>query len=141
VLTKRTHLELPGVKALKRGFRLLPASAYPDESHGQPGAQHPGALHLGAQHPDGLLPGGELPGAVPLGGHFPGVDLMDSHVPQAGFPAADLADAGPAWAEPSLTAQPGPGHPSADPGAGHPASAEPDHPSASWWEKPQPGRA
>jgi hypothetical protein len=112
VLTKRTHLELPGVQALKRGFRLLPASAYPDESHGHPGAQHPGT-----QHPGGLLPGGELPGAVPLGGHFPGVDLMDSHVPQAGFPAADLAD------------------------AGHPASAETDHPSASWWEKPQPGPA
>jgi len=146
VLTKRTHLELPGVKTLKRGFRLLPASAYPDEPHSQPGAQHPGAQHLGAQHPGAqhpgsLLPGGELPGAVPLGGHFPGVDLMDAHVPQAGFPAADLADAGPTWAEPSLTAQPGPGHPTADPGAGHPASAETDHPSASWWEKPQPGRA
>jgi hypothetical protein len=38
-------------------------------------------------------------------------------VDQAGFPAADLAD------------------------AGHPASAETDHPSASWWEKPQPGPA
>jgi hypothetical protein len=115
VLTKRTHLELPGVKALKRGFRLLPASAYPDESHGHPGAQHP----------SGLLPGGELPGAVPLAAHFPGVDLMDSHVPQAGFPATDLADAGP-------------GHPSADPGAGHPASAETGHSAAPWWEKPQP---
>ena len=27
VLTKRSHLELPGVKSLQRGFRLLPASA------------------------------------------------------------------------------------------------------------------
>jgi hypothetical protein len=107
VLTKRTHLELPGVKALKRGFRLLPASAYPDEPHGHPGAQHP----------SGLLPGGEVPGAVPLAAHFPGVDLMDSHVPQAGFPATGLAD------------------------AGHPASAETGHSAAPWWEKPQPGPA
>jgi hypothetical protein len=118
VLTKRTHLELPGVIALKRGFRLLPASAYPDE----PGAPHPG----------GLLPDGEFPAAMPTGGHFPGVDLMDGHVPQAGFPAADLADAGPARAEPNLTAQPGPGHP---------AGAETDHSSASWWDKPPPGPA
>ncbi len=114
VLTKRTHLELPGVKALKRGLRLLPASAYPDESHGHP---------------------------VPLGGHFPGVDLMDSHGPQAGIPAADLADAGPTRAGPSLVAQPGPGHRGADPAAGHPAGAETVHSSASWWERPQPGPA
>ena len=29
VLTKRAHLELPGVLALKSGFRLLPGSDYP----------------------------------------------------------------------------------------------------------------
>jgi hypothetical protein len=109
VLTKRTHLELPGVKALKHGFRLLPASAYPDEPPGHPGTHHPG---------------GEIPGAVPMAAHFPAVDLMN---------------AGPARAEPDLAAQPGPGHPiagpghpSAGPGAEHPASAETDHPSASW---------
>ena len=66
VLTKRSHLELPGVKSLQRGFRLLPASAYPDESESRP---------------DGQLPGGHLPGAVTAAAHFPGVDLMDGHVP------------------------------------------------------------
>ena len=42
VLTKRSHLELPGVKSLKRGFRLLPASEYPDKSPAYSGGQHPG---------------------------------------------------------------------------------------------------
>jgi hypothetical protein len=67
VLTKRSHLELPGVKSLRRGFRLLPASAYPDEA-----GSHPGG---------GQLPGGHLPGAVTAAAHFPGVDLMDGYVP------------------------------------------------------------
>ena len=76
VLTKRSHLELPGVKSLQRGFRLLPASAYPDESHGHPGGQHPGG------HPSGAgLPAAALPGAVTAAAHFPGVDLRDGHVP------------------------------------------------------------
>ena len=113
VLTKRSHLELPGVKSLQRGFRLLPASAYPDESHGHPGGQHPG----------GQVPGAALPTAVTAAAHFPGVDLMDGHVP-----ATDLEAAGPAsWSDATE----------------HPSSAESDHSSASWWEKspahPHPG--
>jgi len=113
VLTKRSHLELPGVKSLQRGFRLLPASAYPDESHGHPGGQHPG----------GQAPGAALPTAVTAAAHFPGVDLMDGHVP-----ATDLEAAGPAsWSDATE----------------HPSSAESDHSSASWWEKspahPHPG--
>jgi hypothetical protein len=101
VLTNRTHLELPGVKSLQRGFRLLPASAYPDESHGQ---------HL-VSHPSGTA----LPTAVTAAAHFPGVDLMDGHVSPT-----DLEAAGPAsWSD----------------AAEHPSSAEPDHSSASWWEK------
>jgi hypothetical protein len=141
VLTKRMHLELRGMKAFERGFRLLPASAYPDESHG----------HLGGQHAGGLLPGGELPRAMPVGGHFPGVDLMDSHVPQPAFPAtelaapgsspADLSAAPPPGSEPDLTAQSSPSHPSAGPGAEHSPSAETDHAIASWWEKLPPGPA
>jgi hypothetical protein len=66
VLTKRSHLELPGVKSLRRGFKLLPASAYPDEAE---------------SHLSGQLPGGHLPGAVTAAAHFPGVDLMDGYVP------------------------------------------------------------
>src|SRR6185503_1180268 len=65
VLTNRTHLELPGVKSLQRGFRLLPANAYPDESHG-----HPDGQHLGGQ-----APGAALPTAVTAAAHFPPANL------------------------------------------------------------------
>ena len=144
VLTKRSHLELPGVKSLQRGFRLLPASAYPDESHAQ---------HLGGQAPAGHPSGAALPNAVTAAAHFPGVDLMDGHVPgvdlmdghvpatnlnaagpgsagldSAGSHAADLAAAGQTRAEPIRTAPPG---------TEHPSSAESDHSSAPWWEKSQ----
>jgi hypothetical protein len=105
VLTNRTHLELPGVKSLQRGFRLLPATAYPDESHRHPGGQHPG----------GQAPGAALPTAVTAAAHFPGVDLMDGHVPPANLNAAGPAS----WSDV----------------AEHPSSAELDHSSASWWEK------
>jgi hypothetical protein len=114
VLTKRSHLELPGVKSLQRGFRLLPASAYPDESHAQ---------HLGGQAPSGHPSGAALPNAVTAAAHFPGVDLMDGYVP-----APDLADAGQTRAEPIRTAPPG---------TEHPSSAESEHSSIPWWEKSQ----
>ena len=121
VLTKRSHLELPGVRSLQRGFRLLPASAYPDEAGSHPGGQHPGS-----QLPGGQLPGGQLPGAVTAAAHFPGVDLMDGHVP-----ATNLIAAGP----PSAGHPGGTGHPGGPPGAEHPSNAGSDHPSVSWWEK------
>jgi hypothetical protein len=103
VLTKRSHLELPGVKSLKRGFRLLPASAYPDESESHPGGQLPG----------GQLPGGQLPGAVTAAAHFPGVDLMDGHVPPgAEHPSSAESDhPSVSWWEKSPT-QAGPTRPS-----------------------------
>jgi hypothetical protein len=98
VLTRRSHLELPGVKSLNRGFRLLPASAYPDESHAYPGSEHPAGQHPGGQHLGGQLPGAGLqsaglpaaglPGAVPAAAHFPGVNLMDGHVPATNLNAA-----------------------------------------------------
>jgi hypothetical protein len=134
VLTKRTHLELPGVKSLQRGFRLLPASAYPDESHGHPGGQHAG------EHPGGQPAGAGLPEAVTAAAHFPGVDLTDGQVPATNLNAAgpaswpdsadsaDFADAGPTRAEPVRTAPPG---------TEHPSSAESDHSSAPWWERSQ----
>jgi len=83
VLTKRAHLELPGAVALKSGFRLLPASEYPDRAPGS---------HPGGQLPNGQLPGGEHPGmAAAPAAQFPGVDLLDSqaqpasHQPDAGY--------------------------------------------------------
>ena len=121
VLTKRSHLELPGVRSLQRGFRLLPASAYPDEAGSHPGGQHPGS-----QLPGGQLPGGQLPGAVTAAAHFPGVDLMDGHVP-----ATNLVAAGP----PSAGHPGGTGHPGGPPGVEHPSNAGSEHPSVSWWEK------
>ena len=130
VLTKRTHLELPGVKSLQRGFRLLPASAYPDEPHG----------HAVGQHPAGQ-PGAALPAAVTAAAHFPGVDLMDGHVQSAdlndaGPHSADLA-AGQTRAEPIRTAPSGIEHPGSQAGAEHPSSAESDHSSTPWWQKSQ----
>ena len=109
VLTKRSHLELPGVKSLKRGFRLLPASEYPDKS----------PAYLGGQHPGGQLPGAELPGAVTAAAHFPGVDLRDGAVP-----APDLSAARSGSAEFAAAGQ---------------TRAEPIRakPSAPWWEKSQ----
>ena len=115
VLTKRSHLELPGAMALKSGFRLLPASEYPDEARAPPGRQP------GSQHPSGL-PGTEQPGS-----HFPGVDLMDGHFPAA----AELRAAGHPRAE-DLRHRPPP------PSSRAPsiqASGEADHPSEPWWQK------
>ena len=70
-LTKRSHLELPGHAGLKRGFRLLPASHYPDEA--QPPATQPPATHL---------PGTHLPGTEQPASQFPGVNLMDGYTPE-----------------------------------------------------------
>ena len=116
VLTRRSHLELPGVKSLRRGFRLLPASAYPDESE-----IHPGSQHAGRQLPGAALPGAALPGAVTAAAHFPGVNLMDGHVPATNLNAAP----------------PGPDHPDGYSGAEHPSGTESDHSSVPWWEKSQ----
>ena len=81
VLTRRAHLELPGAVALKSGFRLLPASEYPDSAPGS--------------HPSGQLPGSEHQGmAAAPATQFPGVDLLDSqaqpasHLPAVSYQAA-----------------------------------------------------
>jgi hypothetical protein len=94
VLTKRTHLELPGHAGLQRGFRLLPASHYPDEPQGHPSGGHPG----------GQVPAAELMSAGFAGAGQPAVQ------PASAFPDVNLTD-GATAAHPS--AQPGPGHASA----------------------------
>jgi hypothetical protein len=134
VLTKRSHLELPGAMALKSGFRLLAASEYPDEGRGHQGSQHPSG-QPGSQHPSGLLPGTEQPG-----GHFPGVDLMDGHFPAAELPAAELPAAEQPRAEQPRAEQPraeqpGIEHPSGPPVTEHPGRGEADHPAEPWWQK------
>jgi hypothetical protein len=114
VLTKRTHLELPGVVALRSGLRLLPGHEYPDAAP----ASHPSS-QAPASHPGGQLPGGQVPGAEQPGSKFPGVDLLDGQ-----FAATRVA---------------GSEHPGGQlPGPEHPSSGEADHPSVSWWEKTQP---
>ena len=72
VLTKRSHLELPGVKSLQRGFRLLPASAYPDESHGQPWRPGPRRPPVGCRAAERRDSGRPLPGRRPDGRPRPG---------------------------------------------------------------------
>jgi hypothetical protein len=114
VLTKRTHLELPGHAGLRRGFRLLPASHYPDEP---------------PSHPSGGHPGGQVPAAELMGAGFasagdplrpPAVAGHPAGQPASAFPDVNLTDAA---AE----------HPSAQPGPGHG--------SGSWWDKTQAGPA
>jgi hypothetical protein len=117
VLTKRSHLELPGHAGLKRGFRLLSASHYPDEPHSHPSGAHPG----------GQVPAAELMSTQYAGaGHFPSVNLTDAHYPVPGPPGAG----NPAGQAPP---PPEPEHPSAQP--------VPEHGSAAWWEKTQAGPA
>ena len=114
VLTKRSHLELPGVKSLKRGFRLLPGQRVPGQVPRLLGRPAPGR-----PAPWRPAPGAELPGAVPAAAHFPGVDLMDGAVP-----APDLSAARSGSAEFAAAGQ---------------TRAEPIRakPSAPWWEKSQ----
>jgi hypothetical protein len=105
VLSKRHHLELPGIKAFTSGFRLLPASAYPDEAHAA---------------------GSHVPGGLTAASQFPGVDLLDSH----GHPAA----AKPPGAQ-HASQVPAAQHSSGQPAAEHPSSGEASHQSVPWWEK------
>jgi hypothetical protein len=125
VLTKRTHLELPGHTGLRQGFRLLPASHYPDEPQ---------------SHPSGGQPGGQVP-AVELmsAGQFPDVNLADGYQQAAGPSGpGNQAGQGVQAAPPS-----GPEHPSAQPAPDgrRPEGVSPGHGSASWWEKTQAGPA
>jgi hypothetical protein len=77
VLTKRTHLELPGHAGFKRGFRLLPASHYPDESY-----SHPSGAPSGGQVPAAGLMSVHYAGTGQAAGHFPSVNLTDSQPPE-----------------------------------------------------------
>jgi hypothetical protein len=157
-LTKRAHhIELPGVKALKSGLRLLPASEYPDGDHAD-------GLHAGGDHADGLHAGGPFAAAPFAAAHFPSVELADSgrsgseladsgrsgsELADSGRPSVEPADAGYTRVEPANAELADSGRPLvelADSGEhmgteiSHPSSEHPtDHPatavSSSWWER------
>jgi len=134
ILTKRSHLELPGVMALKSGVRLLPASEYPASTHSA-------AMPAGGEHSGSPYPGTQFPES-----QFPAVELLDA---QPG--GAQPAGAQPADAEPAGTEHPSSGNPAGEhdslpfPGREHPGSGQPDghdRPSAAtppqgsrvpWW--------
>jgi hypothetical protein len=80
ILTKRSHLELPGVVALKSGVRLLPASEYPASTYSA-------AMAAGSERSGRMYPG--------------------THLPESQFPAVELADAQPAGEHDSLQFQGG----------------------------------
>jgi hypothetical protein len=136
VLTKRASLELPGVVALKSGFRLLPAGEYLGRGHH---ASHPGGPAFARSGAVGVAPpDSQFPGVGLLDSQFPGVDLLDGGAVAAGPPGVDLLD-GQATAAGPL----GTGHADAEhagsppPGPTHPGSGQTDHPSLPWWEKTQ----
>ena len=79
VLTKRAHLELPGVKALRSGVRLLPASEYPVSLHQD--SLHPDRQHSVGLHPDSQFPAVELAAAVPPAVVLPTAEHQGSEPP------------------------------------------------------------
>jgi hypothetical protein len=106
ILTKRSHLELPGVVALKSAVRLLPASEYPESTHSASmpaGGEHSGSMYPGPQFPESRFPAVEFADAQPAG--------------------AQPAGARPTRAEPAVAPPTG-----ADPGGAEPAGSE--HPSS-----------
>ncbi len=114
VLTKRTHLELPGMVALKSGLRLLPSHEYPDDAPGS----HPSSQLPGAQ----VSTGAQVSGAGHSASPFPGVDLLD------GQAAANSAATQVPGSEHPSSQLPGPEHPTGQPSApAHPSNGEADH--------------
>jgi hypothetical protein len=117
ILTRRSHLELPGVIALKSGVRLLPASEYPVSMHSTgmhsdstpAGNEHSGSMYPGTQFPESQFPAVALADAQPAGAHSAGAQ------PAGAQPAgAHSAGAQPAGAEPAGTEHPSSGDPAGE---------------------------
>ena len=119
VLTKRAHhLELPGVKSLRSGLRLLPASEYPASEY--PASGYPGSEPLS----------GEYQGGAHLGGSVPGIGFAESR-----FPAVALTGAERVGTEHQGSQYSGTEHPSSQyPGTEHASSqyASSQHPSPAY---------
>jgi hypothetical protein len=156
VLTKRAHhLELPGVMALKTGFRLLPSNEYPSGEY-QGAGLRPGG-HFGAsQFPGVELLGHEFAGPERASAEFAGIEhavtefagIEHAGIEHAGIEHASSGHVGgehasrehagsehsdfAAGPEHASTGHQGSDHPAAGPGGEH-ASAPADAP-VPWWE-------
>jgi hypothetical protein len=156
VLTKRAHhLELPGVMALKTGFRLLPSNEYPSGEY-QGAGLRPGG-HFGAsQFPGVELLGHEFAGPERASAEFAGIEhagIEHAGIEHAGIEHAGIEHASSghvggehasrehagsehsdfaAGPEHASTGHQGSDHPAAGPGGEH-ASAPADAP-VPWWE-------
>jgi hypothetical protein len=111
ILTKRSHLELPGVVALKSGVRLLPASEYPASTHSASmpaGGEHSGRLDPGTQFQESRFPAVEFADAQPAGAQPAGAQPT----------RAEPAVVPPAGAEPVGAESAGSEHPSSGSPAG-----------------------
>jgi len=151
VLTKRAHhLELPGVKSLGTGLRLLPAGEYPD-------VEHLSGEHLSGEHLNGERPGGPVPSNAFGESRFPAVALADADRVGADrvgaehssslYPGAEHASSQYSGTEHPSGQYSGGQHPSAAySGREHPSSGPPartDHLPAtdsppSWWDSAEP---
>jgi hypothetical protein len=106
ILTKRSHLELPGVVALKSAVRLLPASEYPESTHSA-------SMPAGGEHSGSMYPGSQFPES-----RFPAVEFADAQPAGAQPTRAEPAVAPPAGAEPAGAEPAGSEHPSSGSPAG-----------------------
>jgi hypothetical protein len=142
VLTKRAHhLELPGVMALRSGFRLLPGSEYPRGEH--PHSEHPSSQKFpGSEHPASQFPGVELLSNQVAGPQVPVGDHAGTRVPVGDHAGTRVPVGDHAGTQVSLSDLAGSQNASSEhsssqvPGSEHPSSGEGDHPSAPvpWWE-------
>ena len=107
ILTRRSHLELPGVIALKSGVRLLPASEYPVSMHST--GMHSDSTPAGNEHSGSMYPGTQFPES-----QFPAVALADAQPAGAQPAGAHSAGAQPAGAEPAGTEHPSSGDPAGE---------------------------
>jgi len=107
ILTRRSHLELPGVIALKSGVRLLPASEYPVSMHSA--SMHSDSTPAGNEHSGSMYPGTQFPES-----QFPAVALADAQPAGAQPAGAHSAGAQPAGAEPAGTEHPSSGDPAGE---------------------------
>jgi hypothetical protein len=152
VLTKRAHhLELPGVMAMKTGFRLLPSNEYPSGEYQGAGGLRPGG-HFGAsQFPGVELLGHEFAAPARASTEFAGIEhAVTEHASSAhtggehassdhaGTEHASLEHAGTehsdfaAGAEHASTGHQGGDHPAAGPAGEH--SPAPTDAPVPWWE-------